>query len=77
MVQKDKKALVWFLSKKFRTIFIIILFKYIVTKTFNDRVTHKGWDCKDDLKFLKFGDPNLSILSQVYKGLSNDLEGKK
>jgi len=59
VVQQDKKAVVWFLSKKFPTIFIIILFKYIVTKTFNYRVTHKGWDCKDDLKSLKYDDPKV------------------
>ena len=25
------------------------------------RVTHKGWDCKDDLKFFNYDDPKFKL----------------
>ena len=35
-------------------------------------VTHKGWDCKDDLKLLRYGDPKVR-LSVIHVTKSKDL----
>ena len=36
----------------------------------NYRVTHKGWDCKDDLKLLKYDDLKVK-LKQYYHEYRN------
>ena len=44
-------------------------------------ISHKGWDCKDDLKLLKYGDQNfeLCILPWMWSlnGLFNNLANIK
>jgi len=44
-------------------------------------VTHKGWDCKDDLNSLKYHDLNVKISllpwKQLFNGLFNDLWRKE
>ena len=40
------------------------------------KVTHKGWDCKDDPKLLKYDDLKLNVLVlhsiEYFDGLIND-----
>ena len=46
----------------------IVMIKQFVTHLISMyRIIHKGWDCKDDLKILKYDDPKVEItlLSEI------------
>ena len=41
------------------------------------KVTHKGLDCEDDLRSLKYNEKKSSALIEPFNGLLNDLERKE